>query len=116
MDAFDEGIVTTTNFAQARRIIMARARVGKEKKKTPEQYTVDQLKQDIAEATKAKVSYVREAKSKESRFLTLLTGSTRSGRTPSCVDLLREEKLPTRPELAGDFAYESSSTSKEPTP
>ena len=33
MDAFDEGIVTTTNFAQARRIIMARARSGKEKKK-----------------------------------------------------------------------------------
>ena len=106
MDAFDEGIVSTANFAQARRIIMARAKAGKEKPKTPEQYTLGQLKQDIAEATRTKVSYVREAKGKESRFLTLLAGINALWRDPALVDLLRDEELSDRPELAGDFAYE----------
>jgi ParB family transcriptional regulator, chromosome partitioning protein len=113
MDAFDEGIVTTSNFAQARRIIVARASSTKEKKKTPEQYTVDQLKQDIAEATKVKVSYVREAKSKESRFVTLLDGINLLWRDPELVRLLRDEKLYDRPELAGDFAYETTLTTEE---
>ncbi len=113
MDAFDEGIVTTGNFAQARRIIMARARAGKERKKAPEQYTVDQLKTDIAEATKAKVSYVREAKGKESRFLTLLTGINELWRDAALVRLLRDEKLCDRPELAGDFTYETPLASQE---
>jgi ParB family chromosome partitioning protein len=113
MDAFDEGIVTTINFAQARRIIMARCRASKHKKKTADQYTVSQLKQDIAAATKVKVSYVREAKSKECRFVTLLSGINALWRDPELVDLLREEHLFDRPELAGDFAYESSLTPQE---
>ena len=114
MDAFDEGIVTTANFAQARRIITTRSRAGKEKKKTVEQYTVDQLKQDIAEATKVKVSYVREAKGKESRFLTLLTGINELWQDAVLVSLLQEEKLAERPKLAGDFAYETHSINQEP--
>ena len=113
MDAFDEGIVTTNNFAQARRIIMARSRSGKEKRKTSEQYTVNQLKQDIAEATKAKVSYVREAKGKESRFLTLLTGINELWQDQVFVALLQDEKLADRPALAGDFAYETLPTNQE---
>ena len=108
MDAFDEGIVTTNNFAQARRIIMARVRTNTGKKKSAEQYTVDQLKQDIATATKVKTSYVREAKGKESRFLTLLTGINTIWRDPEFVSILREENLIDRPDLAGDFVYESS--------
>jgi ParB family transcriptional regulator, chromosome partitioning protein len=108
MDAFDEGIVTTNNFAQARRIIMARARTSTGKKKSTEQYTVDQLKQDIVAATKVKTSYVREAKGKESRFLTLLTGINTLWCDPEFVSILREEKLFDRPDLAGDFTYESS--------
>jgi ParB family chromosome partitioning protein len=107
MDAFDEGIVTTTNFAQARRIILARARSGKEKRKTAEQYTVNQLKQDIAEATKTRVSYVREAKGKESRFLSLLDGIHALWRDAELLRILGEEHLLARPALAGDFAYES---------
>ena len=110
MDAFDEGIVTTTNFAQARRIIMARARSTKEKKKPPAEYTVGQMKQDIAESTKAKVSYVREAKGKESRFLTLLDGINTLWRDAELVSILQEEKLFDRPALVGDFTYESSLT------
>ena len=116
MDAFDEGLVTTSNFAQARQIIMTRARVGKEKKPAPEQYTVDQLKEDIAEVTKVKVSYVREAKGKETRFLTLLHGISTLWRDADFLNLLREEKLDNRPPLAGDFTYESSFTLQEQAP
>ncbi len=107
MDAFDEGIVTANNFAQARRIITMRAKIGREKQTTPEDYTVDQLKEDIVSATKVKTSYVREAKGKESRFFTLLTGISVLWRDPELVQILREEKLDSRPILAGDFAYES---------
>lgn len=108
MDAFDEGIVTTNNFAQARRIIMARARTNTGKKISVDQYTVDQLKQDIVASTKVKTSYVREAKGKESRFLTLLTGINTLWRDAQFVSILREESLFDRPDLAGDFAYESA--------
>ncbi len=106
MDAFDEGIVTSTNFAQARQIIMMRVRSTKEQK-PQDAYNVDQLKEDIATATKAKVSYVREAKSKESRFLTLLDGINLLWRDPEFLAILEEEKLPDRPALSGDFAYET---------
>ncbi|MEQ8785082.1 MAG: ParB N-terminal domain-containing protein [Pirellulaceae bacterium] len=105
MDAFDAGVVTTTNFAQARRIITQRAR---EHKKSPadKQYTVTQLVHDIAETTKAKTSYVREAKTKENRFMTLLNGINTLWRDAALVELLRAEQLAERPELAGDFSYE----------
>lgn len=105
MDAFDEGIVTTTNFSQARRIITARS---KESRKTPanKRYTVTQLVQDIAETTKAKSSYVREAKTKENRFMTLLNGINALWKDAAFIQLVREEKLFERPELVGDFNYE----------
>ena len=105
MDAFDEGIVTTTNFSQARRIITARS---KESRKTPanKQYTVTQLVQDIAETTKVKTSYVREAKTKENRFMTLLNGINALWTDAAFIRLVREEKLFDRPDLAGDFNYE----------
>jgi ParB family transcriptional regulator, chromosome partitioning protein len=110
MDAFDEGIVSTGNFAQARQIIMARARGSKDKKKFPEDYSGDQLKQDINEATQAKTSYVREAKSKESRFLTLLTELNAIWQDEEFVQLLKAEHLADRPQLAGDFNYETMTT------
>ncbi|MFO0915215.1 MAG: ParB N-terminal domain-containing protein [Pirellulales bacterium] len=105
MDAFDEGLVTTNNFAQARKLIAARAKASKSK--TPTTYTVNQLKHDIQETTKAKTSYVREAKTKENRFMTLLNGINTLWRDQEFLDLLRQEKLSDRPELAGDFRYES---------
>jgi len=106
MDAFDEGVVTATNFSQARRIITARARAGKSKTVSPK-YTVTQLKQDIADATKAKTSYVREAKSKENRFVALLDGINALWKDAELLQLLRDEHLFTRPTLVGDFHYES---------
>ena len=114
MDAFDEGIVTTANFAQARKIIMTRSRTGKERKQPSAEYSLGQLKDDIAAATKVKVSYVREAKSKESRFITLLNGINALWSDPEVVSILHEEHLAERPDLAGDFAYEPLSTEQEP--
>lgn len=107
MDAFDAGLVTTTNFAQARRIITSRSRDHKQRQTAATaKYTVTQLQQDIVDATKAKSSYVREAQTKESRFLTLLAGLNTVWKDESFVALLNVEQLANRPDLTGDFHYE----------
>ena len=105
MDAFDDGVVTTTNFGQARRIIAARSKRPR-KSTSQSEYSVGQLKTDIAETTRVKTSYVREAKSKESRFMTLLNGINTLFQDPSLVSLLRKQCLDHRPELTGDFEFE----------
>jgi ParB family chromosome partitioning protein len=108
MDAFDAGLVTTANFAQARKIISTRAREHKQRQATAAvKYTVGQLQQDIVDATKAKASYVREAQTKENRFLTLLAGINTVWQDEGLLQVLREEKLLQRPDLAGDFRYEA---------
>ena len=106
MDAFDEGLVTTNNFGQARRLIAQRGR-SKRSNKVSKQYTVSQLRKDITDATRSKSSYVREAKNKENRFMTLLTGINELWGDADFVEILKKEELHERPELAGDFHYES---------
>lgn len=105
MDAFDRGIVTTNNFGQARRIISARAKHTK-RATVDKEYTVNQLVSDIAETTKVKTSYVREAKSKENRFMTLLAGINTLFKDEGFVAIVRASKLDKRPELSGDFQFE----------
>ena len=111
MDAFAEGLVTTNNFGQARRIIAARAKLSK---KTPSKsdYTVNQLQADIAESTRVKTSFVREAKSKENRFMTLLTGVNTLFQDTALVELLAKQKLDKRPTLAGAFRFEQPGESE----
>ncbi|TWU54894.1 putative chromosome-partitioning protein ParB [Rubripirellula tenax] len=111
MDAFADGLVTTNNFGQARRIISARA---KQSKKSPasRDYTVGQLRHDIAETTRVKTGYVREAKSKESRFMTLLAGVNTLFQDTDLVSLLRRQQLDKRPELAGDFKFDPTMSSE----
>ena len=106
MDAFDQGIVATNNFAQARKIITQHAKQHKKKPGSNKDFTVDELKQYIAEATKKKASFVRQAECKENRFLTLLSGINSLWRSESVVELLKKESLHNRPELMGDFLYE----------
>lgn len=106
MDAFDQGIVTTNNFAQARKIITQHAKQHKKKPGSNKDFTVDELKQNIAEATKKKASFVRQAECKENRFLTLLSGINPLWRSESVVELLKKESLHNRPDLMGDFLYE----------
>jgi ParB family transcriptional regulator, chromosome partitioning protein len=105
MDAFAEGLVTTMNFAQARRIIAARAKTSK-RSAASRDYTVGQLQHDIAETTRVKTSFVREAKSKENRFMTLLTGMNTLFNDAALIELLVKQKLDKRPALAGDFRFE----------
>jgi ParB family transcriptional regulator, chromosome partitioning protein len=105
MDAFAEGLVTTYNFGQARRIITARAKTSK-KSSASRDYTVNQLQHDIAETTRVKTSFVREAKSKENRFMTLLTGVNTLFQDAALVALLTTQNLEKRPALAGDFRFE----------
>ena len=107
MDAFAAGLVTTNNFAQARRIIAARAKTPR-KSTSSRDYTVNQLQADIAETTRAKTSFVREAKSKENRFVTLLTGVNSLFKDAELVDLLKQHKLDNRPALAGAFQFEQA--------
>lgn len=108
MDSFDDGIVTTNNFAQARKIITARSKDHKHR--SGKEYSVGQLKQDIADVTKVKTSYVREAKSKENRFMTLLDSINTLFRDREFVKLAKQEQLAERPELAGDFGFETQET------
>ena len=105
MDAFAEGLVTTNNFGQARRIISARAKTSK-KSVANRDYTVNQLQHDIAETTRVKTSFVREAKSKENRFMTLHSGVSTLFQDAKLVELLMKQKLDKRPALAGDFRFE----------
>ena len=98
--------MTTNNFAQARKLISQQAKQHKKRPDASKQYTVSELKQDIAEATKRKASFVKQAESKENRFLTLLSGINALWREAAVVDLLRQEGLNKRPELMGDFQYE----------
>lgn len=107
MDAFDEGLVTTANFSQARRLIAARAR-SRKRSNNRQGYSVQQLQQDIADATQAKTSYVREAQVKENRFLTLLDGINALWKDPQLLAILSDQGLMNRPELVGEFAYEPS--------
>jgi ParB family chromosome partitioning protein len=106
MDAFDQGIVTTANFAQARKLITHQANIGRKRAASNKGYTVDQLKQDIAEATKQKTNYGKQAEHKENRFLTLLSGINALWRDNDIRTLLTEEGLDKRPDLMGDFKYE----------
>lgn len=106
MDAFDQGVVNCQNFARARAIISARMGNRKRKATRPAEgkYTVAALTSDIAEATQAKVSYVREAQGKERRLFLLLDGLIALEKDQAFTELLAAEGLGRRPELAGRYA------------
>jgi ParB family chromosome partitioning protein len=111
MDAFDQGIVNSHNFAQARRIIGARleraSRANGDGKKSRASLTVTMLKRDIADLTKSNDSFVREAQSKENRFLTLLTAINSLWLDAAFVKLVADAQIGNRPDLVGNFHYEA---------
>ncbi len=106
MDAFDRGIVGCQNFSRVRAIINARAdpRKRKDGRRAQAEYTVAALTNDIASATEAKESYVREAEVKERRVFTLLDGVAELFNDSELVELLETEGLDKRPELSGSYA------------
>jgi ParB family chromosome partitioning protein len=113
MDAFDQGIVNSNNFARARAIITARLGGRKRKGARPEEYTVATLTQDIATATEAKDSFAREAQGKESRLYALLDGLGVLWQDADFMDLLLAEKLAKRPELTGKYNVAAQSPLQE---
>lgn len=111
MDAFDQGVVNCQNFARARRILNSRleraSRANGAARKNRTDLTVTMLKKDISDLTKAKDSFVREAESKENRFLTLLTAISTLWRDTAFVTRVTEENMKERPELVGNFGYDA---------
>lgn len=110
MDAFDQGLVNSSNYSQARRIINARlSRNGHKNGQSDERkkLTVAMLTKDISNFTKAKDSFVREAKTKENRFLTLLMAINALWRDEHVLSMLQEENLADRPELVGDYSFDT---------
>ena len=106
MDAFDQGIINCQNFARARAIINGRFNSRNRKKSkanNPANYTVKALVSDIADATKAKDSYVREVKKRENRLLLLLDGIEALFQDEAFVELLRQESMVDRPDLLGTY-------------
>ena len=105
MDAFDQGIVNCENFAKARAIINSRS-VRRRKKGDHEgkpEYTVASLTHDIANATQAKDSYVREVQGKERRVFALLDGMATLWKDNDLLQILTDEELDKRPELTGIY-------------
>jgi ParB family chromosome partitioning protein len=113
MDAFDQGIVNSNNFARARAIINARMDRRKRRGAAAEEYTVAALTEDIASATQAKDSFAREAQGKESRLYSLLDGLATLWEDRDFVQLLQGEGLDKRPALAGKYTVVSRATQRE---
>lgn len=109
LDAFDQGVVASNNFAQVRRIINARIERGRRGngRDKGQQLTVSTLRKDITDVTRTKDSFVREAKAKENRFLNLLVGINTLWRDEGLKKLLQAENLMERPALAGNYKYDS---------
>lgn len=102
MDAFDQGIVNCSNFSRARALIGARMD-HRRRKSGDSPYTVATPTTDIANATQAKESYVREARGKESRLFVLLDGRTTLWNDAELVEMLQAEGLAARPQLDGTY-------------
>lgn len=110
MDAFDKGIVNSTNFPTVRKIINLRRNhsKGPEKKdrstrSQPSVYTVKQLKADITKVTKEKKAFVNETSLKENRLLCLLDGLNTLWRDKTTADLITSEGIGPVPELKGTY-------------
>ncbi|MHC4211972.1 MAG: ParB/RepB/Spo0J family partition protein [Planctomycetota bacterium] len=110
MDAYDKGIVNSTNFPTVKNIIDLRLNRGKGPRKTgngakglSSGYSVQQLKSDITKITKEKEAFVRESSTKENRLLTLLDGLNTLWRDKSTAELITTEGIGPVPKLKGTY-------------
>jgi len=111
MDAFDNGIVNSTNLATVRNIITSRIdqrpRISKtgsgRSPSTPPTYTLYQLKADISKITKEKAAFVKEASLKENRLFVLLGGLKTLWQNSELVNLIHSEGIGPIPQLKGTY-------------
>jgi ParB family chromosome partitioning protein len=111
MDAFDSGIVNSSNLTTVRNIITTRLSRGSNPSKpsgpripyTPPGYTINQLKADITKITKDKKAFVKEASGKENRLFTLLEGLNTIWKDSELVNLIHAEGIGPIPQLTGEY-------------
>lgn len=107
MDAFDSGMVNSSNATRVRNLIELRLSRGKQpaKRKPSERpdYTLKDLKRDISKTTEEKERFVRETASKENRVLNLLDGLATIWKDEALMAILKEEGVDERPQLVGSY-------------
>ncbi len=106
IDAFDNGLVNSSNFARIKRIIEDRIKIGKQlggRRKVITEYSVDHLKRDIQQITREKESYVYEAKQRENRAVRVIITFNKLQQDPVFAKLLNEAALDEIPALAGNY-------------
>jgi len=107
MDAFDSGIVNTSNLARVRKIIEDRLEKGKDlslgRKKSSEPYTLKNLKRDITRITREKESFVHQAELRENRVTRLFMAVSELHSDPDFMGQLKREGLAELPELSRHY-------------
>ena len=108
MDAFDNGIINSSNATRVRNLIELRLNRGKQplKKKEPtgkDIYSIKDLKRDITKATTEKERFVREASVRENRLLNLLDGLSTIWKDEVLTAILKEERFDEKPQLVGTY-------------
>jgi ParB family chromosome partitioning protein len=107
MDAFDNGIVTSGNFETVRKVLDQRTDLGKDPAAkgggSGRKVALAQLKSGIAKSTREKASFVRQAKDKENRLMTLLDGVNTLWKDKELVRMVETEGLGQRPKLEGQY-------------
>jgi len=110
MDAFDDGVVNSSNLPTVRRIIELRTTRSKEPAKERRSagdsrggYTVEQLRSDITRITREKTAFVDEASVKENRLLLLLDGLHTLWNDAELSALMRSAGIGPIPELKGVY-------------
>jgi ParB family chromosome partitioning protein len=107
MDAFDNGIVTTTNMGRVRRIVEDRLQKGRslssKGKRSEAPYTVDKLKSDIRQITRQKEAFVYEVGQKENRLFRILMALRKLQDDERFVSMLKVEGLSQEPQLKGTY-------------
>ncbi len=110
MDAFDKGVVNSSNFVTVRNIITARMNRGKRTSRKPSnpksqssEYSVKQLKVDITKITEEKESFVNETALKENRLLSLLDELNNLLKQDEFTELVTAEGLGPIPQLKGNY-------------
>ena len=107
MDAFDSGLINSSNAARVKNLIERRFNSGKQslKKKSSidPDYSLKDLKHDIGKTIDEKKNFVREATARENRLLNLLDGMATICGDDAFMTILKEEKLDERPQLVGTY-------------
>jgi len=110
MDAFDKGMVNSSNLPTVRKLVEARLRSirshgGGNSSSGPRaaRYSVEQLRGDITKVTKEKESFVHEVGIKENRLMTILQDLATLWQSKAFVALVKVEELDRRPTLKGTY-------------